>query len=82
VQSLLELPGFGAQVIAEVLSGAPREFATLTADEQREAARNAQSKISNPFEYWLRLKGELMNRDLPSLDTPAGIFERFVGSTA
>jgi hypothetical protein len=78
--SLLELPGVGAQAIAEVLGGAPREYSTLLTEEQRLARDNAQTKIPNPFEYWLRLKGELMNRDLPTLETPRGFFERFVVS--
>ncbi len=80
VQSLLELPGVGRQLVSEVLGGEERDYASLPDDERGRAVSNADEKISNPFEHWLRLKGELMLRDLPSLETDSGIFEGFVES--
>lgn len=78
VKSLLEIPKLGDQVVAEVLGGTPRAYAGLTEDEQIQATRNAQHKIENAFEYWLRLKGELMSRDLGTIETSKGVFEQFV----
>lgn len=78
VLSLIELPEIGRQVVAETLAGAPREYSSLSDDEQAEAMRNAQAKTANAFEYWLRLKGELMSIDVPSLHTNLGLFMRFV----
>jgi hypothetical protein len=78
VKSLFELPEVGPQFIAEALGSEPVDFATLDESEQRRAVENAGSKIANPFEHWLRIKGELMHRDLPSIETQSGIFTRFV----
>lgn len=78
VLSILELPDIGAQVVGENTGGPPVEFAHLSLAKQKEVACNAQTKIGNPFEYWLRLKGETLNVDLDTIETPAGLFERFV----
>ena len=80
VQSILEIPEIGPQVVAENLGSEPIAFSKLTDEQRGEVARNAQGKISNPFYYWLTVKGELMNRDLPSLHTPSTIFSEFVAS--
>jgi hypothetical protein len=78
VRSLLEIPQIGPQLIAEVLGGAPEEFDALDATQQDVAVSNAGSKIANPFEQWLRLKGEVMVRDLPTIETDLGLFSDFV----
>lgn len=80
VKSLLQLPKVGEQAIAELTGGPPKEFMSLSDEERREVAHNAHTKIPNPFEYWLRLKGEIMNRDLASLSTRSGAFAAFVES--
>ena len=78
VRSLLELPEIGPQLIGELQGGAPTEYAALDEREQERALEDARTKIENPFERWLRLKGELMWRDLGSLATHHGHFEQFV----
>ena len=35
-------------------------------------------RFSNPFEHWLRLKGELMLSKLPTINTDSNIFKDFV----
>ncbi|HKP90725.1 MAG TPA: hypothetical protein VJT75_12230 [Thermoleophilaceae bacterium] len=78
---LLELPEIGAQFIAEVLGSEPQEFADLDETEQGRAIEAAGSKISNPFQHWLRLKGELMHLDRP-LDTDLDLFKGFIEESA
>lgn len=82
VRSLLEIPEIGAQTIAEILGSDPTEFADLDEDERERAIHAAGTKITNPFQHWLRLKGELMHRDLPSIDSDLGIFKQFVEESA
>lgn len=81
VRSLLESSQVGPQLIAEVLGREPVEFTTLDESEQERAVEDAGSKIANPFEHWLRLKGELMHRDLPNIETDRGLFRDFVEET-
>lgn len=78
VQSLLEIPEIGPAFIAEVVGGDPVEFSSLDDVQQSRAMDQAQSKIGNPFEHWLRLKGELMLRDLQTIETDLGFFQDFV----
>jgi SIR2-like domain len=78
VRPLLELPKIGALFIAELLGSEPKDFSDLDEAEQERAIGAAESKITNPFQHWLRLKGELMHQDLPSLDTDLGLFKRFI----
>ena len=78
VRSLLELPAIGAQFVAEVLGGDPVDLSDLDEATRKRAIRSADSKIANPFEHWLRLKGELMFSDLQTLDTQDGLFSAFV----
>jgi hypothetical protein len=54
----------------------------LDKTEQARAVEAAGTRISNPFHHWLRLKGELMLRDLPNIDTDLGIFSRFIEEPA
>lgn len=80
VRSLLEVDGIGRQTIAELLGSTPNaEFAALNDVERETAVTNARTMIGNPFEHWLRLKGELMFQDLPTIETEAGLFNEFVG---
>jgi hypothetical protein len=78
VNSILELDEVGDQFVAEVLGRGPTRLSALDDSEIETAISNADEKIDNPFERWLRLKGELMHRDLPSLETPLGLFRDFV----
>ncbi|MBA2725956.1 MAG: SIR2 family protein, partial [Actinobacteria bacterium] len=78
VRSLLEIPEIGAQFVAEVLGGEPKEFSNLDEPERERAVKAANGKIANPFEHWLRLKGELMLSDVPTLETHHGLFSTFV----
>lgn len=78
VRSLLEIPEIGPQLVAEVLGGDAVGFPDLDEPEQTRAVDSANSKIANPFEHWLRLKGELMLSDLPTLETHHGLFSKFV----
>ena len=65
-------------MVSEHLPGPPAEFAGLTEAEQERVIAQAQRNIDNAFERWLRIKGEVLNRNLDSIETEAGIFERFV----
>lgn len=78
VLSLLELSEIGPQLIGEVLGSAPMEYESLEQAEKERVVKDARTKIENPFERWLRLKGELMWRDLGSLSTDHGLFEQFI----
>ena len=78
VVSILELPELGPDIVREHLPGAPTEFTELTKAQRKLVMDQAQVKIPNAFEYWLRIKGEAMNRELDSLSTKVGLFERFV----
>jgi SIR2-like domain len=82
VRSLLEIPDIGAQFIAEILASDPGEYSDLDENEQERAIEAAGTKITNPFQHWLRLKGELMHRDLPSIDTDLDLFRQFIEESA
>jgi hypothetical protein len=77
-RSILEIPGIGAQLISELLGRHLGEFEELNEDERQLAADAANEKFSNPFERWLRVKGELMYQDLGTLETDAKVFQRFI----
>jgi hypothetical protein len=77
-RSLLEVPGVGAQLIAELLGATAADFSELSEKDQGVARRAAQERIDNPFQHWLRLKGELMYRDLPSIETDRNLFQQFI----
>jgi hypothetical protein len=77
-RSLLEIPDLGVQLIAEVLGGEPKDFSDLNESDQNRAREAAATKISNPFDQWLRLKGELMLSDLGSIHTEHDLFQRFI----
>jgi hypothetical protein len=77
-RSLLELPGVGAQLIAELLGADPTEFSELDEKDQELARRAGDERITNPFQHWLRLKGELMFQDLPTIKTERNLFQRFI----
>ena len=74
---MLEVPGVGAQLIGELLGANPTDLSSLSG-EDRERVREAETKIDNPFHHWLRLKGELMYRDLQSIATDRNLFQQFV----
>jgi hypothetical protein len=78
IRSLLEISDIGPQFVAEVLGCGAVDYADLSPEQQALAVGNADAKIRNPFEQWLRIKGELMLQELPSISTRSGIFEEFV----
>jgi len=78
VKSLLEVEDVGPQLIAEVLGGEPANFSDLDEGNQKKAIEDADAKVANPFEHWLRLKGELMHGNLPNIETDRNIFKNFV----
>jgi hypothetical protein len=82
VISLLEMSDVGPLIVSEVLGGGPRPYDDLNEAQKQEATRNAQAKITNPFEYWLRLKGELISTELDSMTTPTGLFSKFIAPAA
>ncbi len=77
VSSLLEVPDVGPHIVGEVAGLPPTDYLELNPQEQEDARSQAQRSISNPFEYWLRLKGEVLQQDMP-LDTSTNIFREFV----
>lgn len=77
-RSLLEIPELGAQFIAELLGMEPTDFSDLDETDQARARDSAKSKITNPFQHWLRLKGEFMHRDLDSISTERELFRVFI----
>lgn len=77
-RSLLEISGIGAQLVAELLGGTPTDFSELDDKAQELARRAADERIDNPFQQWLRLKGELMYRDLPTIETERNLFQQFI----
>jgi hypothetical protein len=79
VQSLLELPDVGPVLVSELLGTDPLEYESLDDDNQKLALEKSKD-IGNPFEHWLRLKAELMFRELPSIGTPTEILSDFVAS--
>lgn len=82
VKSLFEIPEIGPQLIAEVLGGKPTEFSDLDERNKGRAIENAKNKIANPFERWLRVKGELMHSSLSDIETDKNIFKNFVEEMA
>jgi hypothetical protein len=78
VRSLLELREVGEQFIAELLGIDPTPFAGLEERDRNRAVAAAETKVTNPFEHWLRLKGELMYRDMDSIETKLALFKTFV----
>lgn len=82
IKSILEIEDVGPPLIAEVLGGGQVEFRDLDAANQKRAIQNARTKISNPFEHWLRLKGEAMYTNLLNIDTHKMFFQDFVEKLA
>jgi hypothetical protein len=80
VRSLLELREVGEQFIAELLGTDPTPFADLEERDRHRAIEAARTKVTNPFQHWLRLKGELMYRDMDSIETDLALFKTFVES--
>jgi hypothetical protein len=78
VKSLFELEDVGRQLLAEVIGGDPTEFSALDESAQIRAIRNADDKLPNPFEAWLRLSGELMYSNLSNIETDKNIFKDFI----
>jgi hypothetical protein len=77
VRSLLQIPEIGALFISEVLASDPTDFDNLDESEQIEAAKRANKTFTNPFERWLRMKGEQMLSD-PGIEVHDGLFREFV----
>ena len=84
VRSVFEIEdlGVGAQLVSEVLGGAPRPFADLTDEEQQRAA-GIGNEGTNWFRLWLEQMAEAFVRELAegSVDTPSGAFSRILEET-
>jgi len=78
VDSLFTLEFVGPEIVGEVMGSGPTSWNDLSDSDQATATEQAGRSISNPFEYWLRIKGENMNRDLDSISTERSFFEDFV----
>jgi hypothetical protein len=79
-KSLLEIKDIGETIIAELLGGAPARYETLDGDQRKIVEQSAESKIRNPFEYWLVQKAEALTRDLGGISTDSGRFEALVAA--
>jgi hypothetical protein len=79
-RSLVELRDVGPRMISELIGGDPRPYNDLSDSDKGKLKKAAAENVPNPFEYWLRLKAEIMFEDLDSIATPKGIIENFVGS--
>lgn len=77
---LVDIDIIGREIVGEMLATNPRDVADLEESDQRLLGEQLKANVSNPFAYWLKVKGELMQRDLPSIHTQLGLFESFVGS--
>ena len=75
-KSILELDGVGEQIVGEMSGGEPRAYNNLTQTEQQKVDEEAQKKIRNPLLYWLKQKAEVTYRDLGSLETDKGFFNK------
>lgn len=77
VRWLPELPVIGDQIVGEVLGSAPRPFDDLSDELKAQANEKAQQAISNPFSYWLTMKGEGLVTETTDLSTESGVFRDF-----
>lgn len=80
VYSLLDLPEIGELLMTEIVGTAERQFRELNTKERQSVIAAARSMIDNPFEHWLRLRGDVLYRDLGSISTDSGIFEEFLAA--
>lgn len=79
VRSLFDLPELGRRFIGEVL-GEEHEFDDLDEATQELAMKAAKSKVSNPFESWLRLKAEQVFEGVQEVPDERSIFQTFLDS--
>lgn len=77
-QSILELEGFGHQIIGELGDGEPRYYDDMSEEAQRTLIDSMDPGDHNWFEMWLRLKAEYHNEHLDSLDTDKGLLSKFL----
>jgi hypothetical protein len=78
VTSLFELESIGKFLISEVGGGDPREYSSLGSDER--AAIVDKATNHNWFRLWLTQKAEVTYRELGSVKTNEGAFERLMES--
>ena len=80
VKSILEIDKLGPLFITEILGIEETTYANLDEPQREQAHRNARDKIKNPFELWLRVKGEMMltDPDRDGLGTERNLFKVFV----
>jgi len=77
VRSILEIEPIGSQLVSEFLGVAPRPYEDLTPEEQ-ERVKAAAGRDKNWFRLWLKQMAEALYRDLGSVRTPVGAFERLL----
>ena len=78
VQSLFEIDRIGDSFVAELSQGAREKWDELDEDERR-GTFDGRQRSENWFALWLRLRAEAFNMDLASIDTKAGVVQRFLG---
>ena len=79
MKSLLEIEVIGEQIVAELMNGKPCRYHDLE-PAQQEKVFEESGNIPNPLWYWLKQKAETMYRDIGSLKTKSGEFERLLES--
>lgn len=76
VNSILELPEIGEQIIGEWLGGAPRPFTALDEVERRRITDETEKRRSeNWLRTWLKQKAEQLTADSKSITTAHKFFE-------
>jgi hypothetical protein len=77
VKSILEVEPIGSQLVSEFTGRSPSPFADLSPDEQQTVIEQAGT-ARNWFQLWLKHKAEATFRDLGSVATESGEFEKFL----
>jgi hypothetical protein len=79
VRSLVNIDSMdiGDKMIGDLLGGPPRSFDSLSRDEKARLAK-AEKSDRNWFHMWLQQMAEGVFLTVESIDTPSGMFRRFV----
>jgi len=80
VRHFVEVEDIGPQIVSELLSGEPRSFDQLSFLEAKTLEERFQSNVPNPFAYWLKMKGESVRLDLPTVATELNLLEMLLDS--
>jgi hypothetical protein len=77
VLSLLEIGRVGKQLVSEVIGGDPREFRTLSLEDQKKAIETAGTG-RNWLRLWLKQMAETLYAELGSIETASGVFKHLL----